>query len=95
MVEEVGLAPLAFIAVSLFAFAWTVRLAYNVRQAVSETSLAWNARVDSLEDLALDLRREADSLKSELRDKIDSSYLEKRIGGLVELIQGSRTAKRK
>lgn len=94
MAEELGIVPLAFMAISLFAFAWTVRLAYKVRSTVGENSRIWHERMDGLEDLAIDLRREADSLKGELNDKIDARYLEKRVGGLVELIHGSSGKKK-
>ena len=94
MAEEIGLESLAFVAIALFAFLWTVRLAFNVRKSLAEKSKAWHERLDSLEDLAIDLRKEADELKAQLGDKIDASYLEKRISGLVELVHGSKTRAR-
>lgn len=91
MAEEIGLEALAFMAIALFAFVWVIRLAFNVRKQIAKNSHEWHERMDGLEDLAMELRREADELKNSLKDKIDAAYLEKRIGGLVELMQGSKS----
>lgn len=94
MAEELGLEALAFMAIALFAFVWVIRLAFTVRKQIAHNAHEWHERMDGLEDLSMDLRREADELKGQLKDKIDSAYLEKRIGGLVELMQGTKRSHR-
>lgn len=94
LAEEIGLEALAFMAIALFAFIWVIRLAFNVRKQIAHNAHEWHERMDGLEDLAMDLRREADELKNHLNDKIDAAYLEKRIGGLVELMQGTKRSTR-
>ena len=94
MADELGIEALAFMAIALFAFVWVIRLAFNVRKQIAHNAHEWHERMDGLEDLSMDLRREADELKTQLNDKIDAAYLEKRIGGLVELMQGTKTRQR-
>ncbi len=77
-------------AIALFAFAWTVRLGFQVRKSIRDHSDHLHDRIDDLEEAALGVRKDLDNLSGELGKKVDTDYLEKRIEGLVQLIEGSR-----
>ena len=88
MVED-NIAPLAFIAVSCFAFAWVVRLGFQVRRSIRDQGDHLHDRMDELEEAALEIRKDIDEVEAELGSKVDVEHLEKRISGLVELVGGS------
>jgi hypothetical protein len=88
MVEDVGITSLAFIAVSAFAFAWMVRLGFQVRKSIRDHSSHLHDRIDELEDAAVEIRNDLEKVSDDLKDKVDDDYVEKRISGLVQLVSG-------
>ena len=79
-----------FALVAMAAFAWIVRLGIQVRHNVHKHSAHLHDRIDDLEKSSLTLRKDLDALAVDMNDKIDGSYLEKRIDGLVDLIKSER-----
>ncbi len=87
MIEDLGLPSIAFIAVSMFAFAWMVRLSLNIHRNVHEHARHVHDRLDDLEDVARGLRKDVHSLSLELNDKADVTYIEKRLDGLMDVLK--------
>ncbi len=85
-----GTTTLAFMALGFFAFAWTVRLGFQVRKSVRDHSDHLHDRIDELEQAAVEVQKDINSLSSDLAKKVDADYVEKRVAGLVQLIEGSK-----
>jgi hypothetical protein len=81
------LPSLAFIAVSVFAFVWMVRLSFTIHRKVHDHAKQVHERVDELEDITRSIRRDAHALSVELNDKADVTYLERRLDGLLDLMK--------
>ncbi len=95
MTDQITLTAVAFIAVSLFAFAWMVRLAFNMRHAVRKHSDAVHDRLDDIEEGLLGTMKNIDSLELELNDKANHDYIDKRINGLMEIVSEQKAKKPK
>lgn len=92
---EFSFETIAFMAFGLFAFAWIVRLGFNVRHTVRHHSDAIHDRLDDMEESLLGVMKNVDGLEVDLNDKADHAYVQKRIDGLLDLIQGQKSGKRK
>ncbi|MEK6923684.1 MAG: hypothetical protein AABW54_00410 [Candidatus Micrarchaeota archaeon] len=93
MTDEITLTSIAFVAISLFAFAWMVRLSFQMRHTVRHHSDAVHDRLDDIEESLLGVMKNVDTLEVDLNDKADHHYVEKRINGLLELIQTQKKPK--
>lgn len=87
MADELTLTSVAFVAISLFAFAWMVRLGFQVRKAVKHHSDSIHDRLDDLESSLLNLMKDVDSIEVDMNDKVDYTYVEKRLNGLLDLVK--------
>ena len=90
MADFLSPTTIAFALVTLAAFAWIVRLGFQVRHGVHSHSQHLHDRIDDLEEAALKLRKDMDGLSVDLNDKIDAEYLEKRVDGLIDLIKAEK-----
>jgi len=87
MADEITLTSIAFVAISLFAFAWMVRLGFQVRRSVKTHSDPLHDRLDDLEGSLLTMMKDVDSLEVDMNDKVDYHYVEKRLNGLLDLVK--------
>jgi len=87
MADEITLTSIAFVAISLFAFAWMVRLGFQVRRSVKTHSDSLHDRLDDLEGSLLTMMKDVDSLEVDMNDKVDYHYVEKRLNGLLDLVK--------
>lgn len=84
---SLDLPSLAFIAVSVFAFVWMVRLSFTIHRKMHEHAQHVHERLDELEDISKAIRRDAHALSVEMNDKADVTYLEHQLDGLLDLMR--------
>lgn len=92
--SQLDLSSIAFIVVSIFAFAWMVRLSLTIHKRMHEHAKKVHDRIDEIEDVSRELRKDVHSLSVDLNDKADVAYIERRLDGLLDLIKQEKAGRR-
>lgn len=92
---QLDFASISFIVISVFAFAWMVRLSLTIHRRMREHTKKLHDRLDEIEDIARDLKKDVHFLSIDLNDKADVSYIERRLDGLLDLIKQQEKSTRK
>jgi len=85
MAEEIGFTTLILSTVVLVVFLWMIKLAYDVKKLVYSSTHAVEQKTAHVESEMHNVKSEILHLNAKTAEKVDASYLEKRIDGLIAL----------
>ncbi len=85
MAEEIGFTTLMLSTVVLVVFLWMIKLAYDVKKIVSQSTHAVEQKTAHVENEMHNVKSEILHLNAKAAEKADTNYLEKRLNGLVSL----------
>ncbi len=90
LVEGVNDLTLALFVLVVVALAWMMKLAYELKALVVKKGRHVEGKVALLEGKAVLMRREVVDLHKALHSKMDAGEFDKRMDGLIELVQGRK-----
>ena len=83
--EELSFTTILLSVIVLFVFLWMIKLAYDVKKLVYKSTHAVEQKTIHVESEMHNVKAEILHLNAKANEKADSSYIQKRIDGLISL----------
>ncbi len=90
MAEEFSSITFVAVIVVLVVFAWLIKLSYDLKKAMATGFSNVDMKVGELENSAVGLKQELDSLQQNLSDKLDKTDLDAKINNLLNAIKSKK-----
>lgn len=95
LVEGISDVTLLVFVIVLAALVWMIKVASDLRLLIVKRGKLLDNKISLLEGKAVLMRREVVDLHKSMHQKLDKEEFERRIDGLIELLSGKKSAKKK